>query len=133
MRWDEVVPACVVAPVSADSDVISALGDSAVFFMAGEREYTVPSMRWTLISNVEDELYEHSMVQIDFWVRSVPKAVTLLRALRRLLHHEAEVTLGGLKVWSKYVGSRPVRTVRDGTVEGSIDVRLSYLRGRYVA
>lgn len=130
MRWDEVIPACVVEPVLADADVVSALGTDPVFFMAGEREFSVPSMRWTLIANPEGENFEEALLQLDFWVRSVAQAVTLVRALRLLLHHEIEVTIGGIKLWSKYVDSRPVRTVRDGIVEGSLDFRLTYIRAR---
>jgi hypothetical protein len=133
MRWDSVIPACVVAPVVADTEALVVLGNPPTFFMAGEREFSVPSLRWTLIANTEGENYEDALVQLDFWVRSVAQAVALSRALRRLLHHEAEVTIGGLKLWSKYVESRPVRTARDGIVEGSLDFRLTYLRERFIA
>lgn len=133
MRWDTVIPTCIVAPVMADAGVKSVLGATPTVFMAGEREFSVPSMRWTLLANPESELWEDALVQLDFWVRTVAKAVTLAGALRLLLHQEIEVTVGGLKLWSKYVDSRPVRTARDGIVEGSLDFRLTYLRGRYVA
>lgn len=133
MRWDTVIPAAVVAPIMADTEVQSVLGSQPAFYMVGERDFKVQSMRWTLVSNVEDENYEESLVQIDFWVRSIDDAVTLSAALRRLLHHEIEVTVGGIKLWSKYIESRPVRTARAGIVEGSLDFRLTALRARYVA
>lgn len=133
MRWDTVIPAAVVAPIMADEDVQSVLGNPPAFYMIGEREFGVQSMRWGLVSNVEGELYEESLVQLDFWVRSVAEAVTLMGALRRVLHHETEVEIGGLKLWSMFVEQRPIRTARDGIVEGSLDARLTYLRGRYAA
>jgi hypothetical protein len=133
VRWDTVIPAAVVTPIMADATVQTVLGNPPAFYMIGEREWSVRSMRWGLASNTEEELYEEALVQLDFWVRSVAEAVTLAGALRRLLHHEIEITAGGLKLWSKYVESRPVRTARDGIVEGSLDFRLTYLRGRYAA
>jgi hypothetical protein len=121
-----------VAPVAADSDVLAVLGTPPAFYMAGEREFKVNSMRWTLIANTEGENYEESLVQIDFWVRSLAHVRTLERALRRLLHHETEVTVGGLELWSKYVDSRPLTGATDGTLARALDFRLTYLRARYV-
>lgn len=133
MRWDDVIPLAVVAPVVADSDVISVLGNPPAFFMAGEREFKVNSMRWTLIANTEDENWEESLVQIDFWVRTLAQLRTLERAIRRLLHHEIEATIGGIDLWSKYVDSRPLMGATAGTLTRSLDFRLTYLRGRHVA
>jgi hypothetical protein len=127
-----VIPTCLVAPVAADSDVLAVLGNPPAFYMAGEREFKVNSMRWTLIANTEGENYEESLVQIDFWVRSLTHVRTLERALRRLLHHETEVTIGGLDLWSKYIDSRPLTGATDGTLARALDFRLTYLRGRYV-
>jgi hypothetical protein len=120
-----------VAPVAADSDVLAVLGNPPAFYMAGEREFKVNSMRWTLIANTEGENYEESLVQIDFWVRSLANVRTLERALRRLLHHETEVTIGGLELWSKYIDSRPLTGATDGTLARALDFRLTYLRERY--
>jgi len=132
MRWDTVLPA-VVAAISADSEVQSVLGNSPAFFMAGEREFKVNSMRWTLIANPESELWEEALVQFDFWVRSMSDVVTLAGALRRLLHQETETTIGGLKLWTKYVDSRPLMGAKDGTIAHSLDFRFTYLRGRFAA
>lgn len=133
MRWDTVIPTCLVAPVMADADVQSVLGNPPAFFMAGEREFRVNSMRWTLVANTEGENWEESLVQIDFYVRTLAQVRTLERALRRLLHHEIELTVGGVKLWSKYVDSRPLGGAMDGTIARSLDFRLTYLRGRHVA
>jgi hypothetical protein len=121
-----------VAPVVADSVVQSVLGNPPAFFMAGEREFKVNSMRWQLVANTEGENYEVSLVQIDFWVRTLTEVRTLERALRRLLHHETEVTIGGLDLWSQYLDSRPLMGATDGTIARALDFRLTYLRGRFV-
>ena len=126
------IPTCLVAPIAADADVQSVLGNPAAFYMSGEREFKVNSGRWTLIANTEGENYEESLVQIDFWVRTLTDSRTLERALRRLLHHETEITIGGLDLWSKYIDSRPLGGAKDGTIARSLDFRLTYLRERYV-
>jgi hypothetical protein len=134
MRWHEVVPVALVARVEADSEVQSVLGIDPLVFMAGEREFQVPSLRWTPISTgLEDELFERTLVQLDFWVRSVAQAVTLSSALRRLLHHDVPITVGTLGLWSMLVEPRAVRGMRDGIWEGSLDFRFQYLRRRYTA
>lgn len=133
MRWDDVVPVALVAPVMADSVVQSVLGNPPAFFMEGEREFKVNSMRWQRIANPEGENYEEALIQIDWWVRTLSDSRTLAGALRRLLHHETEITVGGIRLWSKYVDSRALTGARDGTVAESMDVRLTFLRSRYVA
>ena len=131
MRWHTVLPLSVVAHVRDDSDVQGVIGDD--FYMIGERAFKCPSLRWNLIANVEGENFEESLLTFDFWVRTVADAATLEAALRRLLHHEAVVTIGGVKLWSKYVDSRPLGGAKDGTIARSIDFRQTYLRGRLVA
>lgn len=133
MRWDTVIPAALMVPVEADSDVRAVLGNPPAFFMAGEREFKVNSMRWTLIANTEGENWEESLIQVDFWVRRLADVLTLEAALRRLLHHEIELTVGGVTLWSKYVDSRPLGGATDGTIARALDFRLTYLRGRHVA
>lgn len=133
MRWPTLIGTCLVAPVMEDTEVQSVLGEPVEFFMAGERNFKVPSMRWTLIANTEGENWEQSLVQIDFWVRSLADATTLEGALRRLLHHETQVTIGGLKLWSQYVDSRPLGGAKDGTIARALDFRQTYLRERHNA
>jgi hypothetical protein len=133
MRWHTVLPLTIVAHIEDDTDVQSVLGSPAAFFMVGERDFRCPSMRWQLIANPEGENFEESLLQIDFWVRTVADAATLEAALRRLLHHEIEVTIGGVRLWSKYVDGRPLGGAKDGTVARSLDFRQTYLRGRYAA
>ena len=133
MRWDTVIPTCLIAPIEADADVQSVLGNPPAFFMAGERDFKVNSMRWTLIANPEGENWEEALIQLDFYVRKLDDVRTLERALRRLLHHEIEVTVGGITLWSKYVDSRPLGGAKDGTIARSLDFRLTYLRGRHAA
>lgn len=127
------LPLTLVAPIETDSDVKSVIGNPARFYMAGERKFEVESMRWQLIANTEGENYEESLIQLDFWVRSMDDVVTLEGALRRLLHHETEVTIGGIRLWSKYVDSRPLGGAKDGTIARTLDFRQTYLRARHVA
>ena len=132
MRWDTIVAAWL-AHIVADSEVRAVLGEPPAVWMAGEREYTVPSLAWHLIADTEAENYETTMVQLDFWVTSSQDLTKLEKALRRLLHHDTPVTLGGVELWSELDGSRPMDGPTQGILGRSLDFRLTYLRGRYVA
>lgn len=130
MRWDTVIPAALVAPIAADSEALSVLGPEPLVFQEGEREFAVPSVRWTLVADTEGELFEESLVQIDYWARSAAQAVTLSKAIRRLLHRDLPFTVGGVELWSMLSGSSGPRGGRDGVWEGRLDFTLTYLRER---
>lgn len=127
------IPVALVAPVAADPDVQAVLGNPPAWFMEGERQFQVNSMRWQRIANPEGENWEEALIQIDWWVRRLEDSLAIARALRRLLHHDTPITVGGERLWSQYVDSRPLNGARDGTIAESMDFRLTFGRSRYVA
>ncbi len=133
MRWDAVVAAWLV-PIAADSVVRGVLGTERGFYMAGEREFEVDSLEYQLIvpAVLDREVFWRTLVQLDFWVRTMADLVTLEKALVRLLHSDLAVTIGGIEMWTELVGDgRPLEGAADNTFTRSLDFRLTYLRNRY--
>lgn len=131
--WDAVLPLWLDLAL-ADSEVASVLGDSPpAVYLVGERDRQVPAMEYTLVvAGLETEVYESSLVQLDLWTATIEQLVTLEKALRRLLHHDTTITLGGIKILTQLTGGRPLAGAdRDGALNHSLDFRLQYLRGKY--
>ncbi len=132
MRWDVIVPDWLTL-VEGDTEVVRVLGRPPALFMSGQRDRKVNSLEWTLIvPGLETELYETSLVQLDFWTTTMEQLAGLSKALRRLLHHDLPITVGSHKMWSQLVGGRPLAGPdNDGALSHSLDFRLQYLRGKY--
>jgi len=133
MTWDEAVAAWLV-PVAADSVVQGLLGTVPEFNMAGEHDFKVPGLEYTLISPAVPfhEVYWRTLVQLDFWMRSLADLVALERALVRLLHYDTPLEIGDIPMWSQMiVGGVPLEGARDGTFGRSMDFHLIYLREKY--
>ena len=135
MTWDDAV-ADWLAVVAADSVVQGLLGTAPEFNLAGERDYVVPSLEYTLISPAVPfrEVFWRTLVQLDMWMSSLADLTALEAALVRLLHHEVPVTLGTTPMWSQMiVGGAPLSGAADGVWGRSMDFHLIYLRSRYAA
>ncbi len=133
MRWDAIVPAWLEV-IAADSVVRGVLGTEKAFYMAGERDFEVGSLEYQLIvpAVLDREVYWRSLVQLDFWVRTMTELVTLEKALIRLLHSDLAVTIGGIAMWTQHVGDgRALEGAADNTFTRSLDFQLTYLRNRY--
>ena len=133
MRWDAAVAAWL-APVAADSVVQGLLGTVTEFNLAGERDFAVPGLEYTLISPAVPfhEVYWRTLVQLDFWMRSLADLVSLEGALVRLLHYDTPLSIGAIPMWSQMiVGGTPLEGARDGIFGRSMDFHLIYLRDRY--
>ena len=133
MRWDAAVAAWLV-PVAEDSVVQGLLGTVPEFNMAGEHDYAVPSLEYTLISPAVPffEVYWRTLIQLDFWTKKLSDLATLERALVRLLHFDTPVEIGSIPMWSQMiVGGVPIEGARDGNFGRSIDFHLIYLREKY--
>ena len=135
MTWDDAVKDWL-GVVAADSVVQGLLGTAPEFDLAGEHDYVVPSLEYTLVSPAVPfrEVFWRTLVQLDFWMSSLADLVSLERALVRLLHHDVPVTLGTTKMWSQMiVGGTPLEGAADGVLGRSMDFHLIYLRERYTA
>ncbi len=132
MTWDDAV-ADWLALVAADSVVQGLLGVDPEFNMAGDRDFKVPSLEYQLISPAVPhlEVYWRTLVQLDFWTKTLADLVTLEKALVRLLHYDTPLTIGTTPMWSQMlVGGTPLQGARDGTFGRSMDFHLIYLRNR---
>ncbi len=133
MRWDAAVAAWLV-PVAADSDVTDLLGLAPEFDMAGEQDFAVPSLQYSLVVRATPhlEVYWRTRIQLDFWTETIADLQTLEKALVRLLHHEWPLTIGTIPMWSRMIeGGGPLRGAKSGIFSGSLDFHLIYLRARY--
>lgn len=133
MRWDVMVPAWL-ATIEADTVVQRILGTDPSFYMAGERQFECPSMEYTLLTRgiPEREVFWRTLVQLDYWVRTMEDLADLERALIGLLHSDLPVTIGGEAMETMLVGNGgPLEGAEENTFTGSLDFRLVYLKGRY--
>lgn len=135
MRWDVAVAAWLV-PVREDSVVQSLLGIVEEFNMAGEGDFVVPSLEYTLISPGVpfSEVYWRSLVQLDLWTKTLADVITLEKAIIRLLHLEVPASFGAVPMWSQMEGEpTPLAGAQDGVWGRSVDFHLIYLRALYSA
>lgn len=133
MRWDVAVAAWLV-PVKEDSAVQDLLGTVPEFNLAGERDYEVPSLEYSLISPAVlfQEVYWRTLIQLDMWTKTLEDLRALERALVRLLHFDVPVEIGSIPMWSQMQpGGVPLAGARDGVFGRSIDFHVTYLRDRY--
>ena len=134
MRWDVAVAAWLV-PVAADSDVTDLLGLDPEFSKAGERDFKVPSLEYSLIVKATkfQEVYWRTLIQLDYWTKTLAELISLEKALIRLLDFDVPTTFGAVPMWSEMVPGEggPLEGTRDGVNSGSLDFHLIYLRARY--
>ena len=133
MRWDAAVTAWL-APVVADSVVTGLLGLDTEFNLAGEGDYVIPSLEYSLIVPAVPflEVYWRTRIQLDFWTKTIADLVSLEGALIRLLHLEWPATIGTIPMWSQMIpGGGPMPGAKDGIFSRSMDFHLIYLRARY--
>ncbi len=133
MRWDVAVAAWLV-PLTTDSVVTGLLGKDPQIDLVGERDFVVPSLEYSLIvpAVLFQEVYWRTLVQLDYWLETIPDLVTLEKALVRLLHFDTPTTFGSIPMWSELVpGGGELPGSKDGVRGGSLDFNLTYLRSKY--
>jgi len=129
MRWPEVVLA-IIAEVEGDA-VLSALFPDAVY-RDTDRNLDVPSLTWSLISDVEEERFNPLRIQFDIFVRTDSEQAAAEAALRRLLHRDVPTVIGGVPMWSQYASRVNAPGLRDGIRGSSSDFIFTPIRTRYV-
>jgi hypothetical protein len=133
MRRDAAVEAWLV-PVAVDSVVQGLLGPEPEFDMAGEQDYAVPSIEYSLISPAVlfGEVYWRTLIQLDMWLYTLAELNSLEGALVRLLQFDTPVDIGTIPMWSEMQeGGVALAGARDGVFGRSMDFHLTYLRGMY--
>lgn len=122
MRWDVVV-AAVVKALRDDSALTAALGGGSIEPMESNVERRIPSVRYTLIGDFEEETLNPITVQIDYWALSKQKAVTIEKRIRTVLSARRRASFNGVSMWILYLDSRDMDDPQPGTVHRSLDFR----------
>ncbi len=132
MRWTTVV-ALLLADIEADSALVTLLGASPnmKLYKSGERDFEVPSLEWTLISEIPDsEVFDELHLQFDPFVRSEGDLETVHNRLYELFHRDTEWATGGVTFRSQFVTAQPQPAV-DGVYSGPIEFTFVTVRQRY--
>lgn len=134
MIWDRVLTE-IRDTFRADADVIAVLGtdgEQPLVGLAGSRPWEPRAIEFTVISDVELEVFNQIRVQWDLFAGDVDAIIALERAARRILHHDLPVEFGPYLVWSQIVESRTLPgPTEDGVFNRSLDQLLTPVRSKY--
>lgn len=100
MRWDDVLLVTSEA-VMADITLVGIYGDNVR--LKGSQVHTVPGLEYTLISDVETELFEPVVIQWDQYAPTLEDLISGERALRRLFDQELQVSIGGVPMFCEFI------------------------------
>ena len=133
MMWPEVIQAWV-ALMNADAALIAALGGQHIYPAQAARAVRVPSVEYSLVSDIEEESFNPIIVQVDYWAKGTAASATIERRIRRLTHRDTARTLGSLRLWTRYLDSRSHQYPAElGVVHRSLDFEFTPVRGQYAA
>lgn len=104
MNWDGVWSEGVKPAIAAESDITDILGTA--FFLAGTRQFRVPSMTARMFFDTEGENWAPAEWQFDIYARTLEQVKTIARAMRRRFHHPVQQELGPFLLWTEFVDGR---------------------------
>lgn len=130
MRWPDVVTA-LLDTLEADA-ALSAIIGTAIYRSDDHRDFRVPSMEYTIISDVEEERFNPIRIQWDVFVRTDAHLIVCETRLRALMHHDLPTEIGGVKMWSQYAARQETQGLGDGIRGSSTDFVYTPIRSRYV-
>jgi hypothetical protein len=128
MKWADLIAA--IYRELNDSPILEALFGNAITD-AEERFESTPAIRFGIVSNVETENYEPTLVQFDIWTRRKQDQIIAEAELRRLFHRSTPYVLQGVGTWSQYEGRTRLEGPQDGIQGVAVDFRFEPLRTRY--
>jgi hypothetical protein len=128
MKWPDLL-AAIYHECNASPILTAIFGTSITD--TEEREFRVPTLRLDVISNVETENYEPTLMQFDIWTRRKQDQILAEAELRRLFHRETPYTIEGVGTWSRYEGRTRLEGPQDGILGVAVDFRFEPLRTRY--
>lgn len=134
MRWDFLIEHWT-ALLLADAALVSVMGSSSgwIYPADSSKPVRVPSIQYTLIYDVEAELWNRVGVQLDLFVRGKKKAAQVERRIRVLTHHDTAIVLGGERLWTRFQDARTIEFPSDPeVVHRVLDIELEAARGKYV-
>ncbi len=129
MMWDAVMER-VRDEILANATLVGIF--SSAFRMAGTGVQTVPSLEWTLISDLENELWAPMIIQFDLWTKDARSNREAELALRGLYHRDIPRVLADLRVWMEYNdGSQLATPDRSNIIGRAIRFKFTPLRRQY--
>lgn len=129
MRWDVVVPA-VVAALEADAALIAELGGENIEHMESNEAREIPSIRYTMIYDTEEEVMNPIGVQVDYWARNIEQAFVIEKRIRTVLSTPVRRVFGGIEMLTQYVDGRDMDDPQPGVVHRSLDFRFEPVKQR---
>lgn len=131
MMWDVVLEDWV-ALLSNDATLRTLLGGAHIYPAQTSSAVRIPSVEWSLVSDVEEETHNPVVVQVDYWAK-VSQAPAIERRIRNLTHRDTARELGGNRMWTRYLESREHEYPADRSVmHRSLDFEFKPLREKYV-
>jgi hypothetical protein len=129
MMWD-LVMAHVQTLVLADATLSGIFGTN--FRKAGVSDMLIPVIEWTLLSDVETELWAPMLVQFDLWTDVAADARIAERAMRGMFHQAASIPFDGYTFFTEYADGVDLATPSRANYTGrGIRFRMTPLRQQY--
>lgn len=130
MMWNEVM-ARVSAEIMLDPVLLAIYGDTLI--MSGTQPFQVPSLEWTLISDIEEELWAPVMIQFDLWHNDAAKNRQGEFRFRSLYHKDLPIVLNSdLMMWAQWSDGGMLSTpARSGIFGRALRFKFTPLRRQY--
>lgn len=100
MRWDDVL---LVTSEAVVADVVLAGIYGSNIRLKGSQAHEVPGLEYLLVSDVEGEVFEPTVIQWDQYASTLEDLIASERALRRLFDQELQVTIGGVPMFCEFI------------------------------
>lgn len=121
MTWDTVVKAIVKA-WRADTTLMTAIG-SDIEAMESNVARKIPSLRYSVIADTQDETLNPILLQVDYWARNRSEAATIERKIRFDINAGTLTSFDGVSMWVLFVEGRDADDPQPGVVHRSLDFR----------
>lgn len=104
MIWATVMPE-VVRMLDTDTKMLSFLGGPHIYRNRTRATIQVPSVAYTVVSEIVTENYAPCVVQFDIWANTAELLADIQLRIFQILHHDLPVKYGELDTWSQYENS----------------------------
>jgi hypothetical protein len=129
MMWDQLLERAIDR-LKANDTIATTFGDD--IRMAGTGDLEIPSIEYTILSDIRGELWEPLLIQWDIWTQKAEDNRNIERIVRALFDQRVPTLWDGVMVMSDYVdGSQLATPNRAGFVGRGLRFRLSPLRQQY--
>ncbi len=115
--------------LETDTDLTDIVGTA--LYMAGERDFEVPSVEWQVISETHDEDMGVVIVQVDLFTHTDGDNATLESVIQRHWDNRAQ-TLAGVYIESNFEGGGTLPGADEGIYARFLTFRHRTVRERYI-